>query len=153
MNQSTETKLNTALELMLQEGAKVNPNAVAKRAGTTTANLRHYPELHSRIKLLKDRQKQQKIEADKDELIHKQTEKIKRLEAKVVQLSAELEAGSDYEAMTSMVAQMGEIYRAYDDVCGNAHDLAILLARTEVYIDCDPNTGEILKGPWPKEDT
>ncbi|EAS44209.1 transposase [Photobacterium profundum] len=152
MRQSTEAKLNTALEIMLQEGAKINPNAVAKRAGTTTANLRHYPELNARIKLLKDRQKQQNIEADKDALIRNQAEKIKRLETKIEKLSAELEAGSDSDAMATMVAQMGEIYRAYDDTCSNAHDLANLLAHTEGYLKCDPNTGKVLKGSWSKED-
>ncbi len=153
MSYSTEAKLITVLEEMLQEGVKINPNAVAIRAGITTANLRHYPELHARIKLLKERQKQQNIESDKDELIRKQAEKIKRLEAKVELLSAKLEAGSDSEAMAAMVAQMGEIYRAYDDVCGNAHDLANLLAHTQGYLEFTPNTSEILRGPWPKEGT
>lgn len=59
MSQSTREKLYAALDRMIQEGVKINPNAVAKRAGTTTANLRHYPELHARIKILKDQQKQQ----------------------------------------------------------------------------------------------
>ncbi|MEZ8820329.1 MULTISPECIES: transposase [unclassified Vibrio] len=153
MSQSTREKLYAALDRMIQEGVKINPNAVAKRAGTTTANLRHYPELHARIKILKDQQKQQRIETDKDKLIRKQAEKIKRLEAKVELLSAKLETGSDSEAMATMVAQMVEIYRAYDDVCGNAHDLANLLAHTQKHFECGPNTGEILKGLWPKEDT
>ncbi|MCQ9091839.1 transposase [Vibrio parahaemolyticus] len=150
MKQSTEAKLNTALEDMLQEGVKINPNAVAKRAGITTANLRHYPDLHARIKLLKEKQKQQKIELHKDELICKQAEKIRRLEARVELLSAKLENGNDTNAMAVMVAQMLEVYRAYDDVCGNAHDLANLLAHTEDYPECLPNTGEILKGRWSK---
>lgn len=152
MSQSTREKLYAALEEMLQRGEKINPNAVAKRAGTTTANLRHYPDLHARIKILKDQQKQHKIETDKDVLIRKQAEKIERLEAKVEQLSAKLEAGSDSEAIAAMVAQMVEMYRAYDDVCGNAHDLANLLAHTQGHYECDPNTGEILKGSWPEKD-
>ncbi|ANQ24711.1 transposase [Vibrio natriegens] len=153
MSQSTEDKLEAALDEMLQEGAKINPNAVALRAGFTTANLRHYPELHGKIKLLKEKQKQKKIETDKDELILEQEAEITRLKAKVEQLTAKLEAGSDSEAMAAMLAQMGEIYRAYDDVCGNAHDLANLLAHTQGHFECDPNTGEILKGLWSKEDT
>lgn len=153
MSQSTKQKLYAALEKMLQEGVKINPNAVAKRAGTTTANLRHYPELHAKIKILKDQQKKQKIDTDKDDLIRKQTEKIKRLEAKVELLSAKLEAGSDSESMAIMAAQMVEIYRAYDDVCGNAHDLANMLAHTKGYPAYEPNTGEILKGSWSKKDT
>lgn len=152
MSQSTREKLYSSLEKMLQEGVKINPNAVAKRAGFTTANLRHYPELHSRIKLLKEKQKQQKIETDKDELIFKQQAEIKRLKAKVERLTAKLEVGNDSEAMAAMLAQMGEIYRAYDDVCGNFHDLANLLAHTQGHFECDPNTGEILKGLWSKED-
>lgn len=113
--------------------------------------MRHYPELHAKIKILKDQQKQQKIETDKDQRIRKQAEKIKRLEAKVEQLSAKLEVSSDSAAMAAMVAQLVEIYRAYDDVCGNAHDLANLLAHTQGHYECSPNTGEILKGSWPQK--
>ncbi|MCC2525754.1 transposase [Vibrio coralliilyticus] len=152
MSQSTQAKLNETLEIMRREGAKINPNAVAKRAGITTANLRHYPELHTKIKLLKEKQRQQSIEADKNELIRKQAEKIKRLETSIEELTAKLEAGSDCQAMAKMVAHMVEIYRAYDDVCGNAHDLVNLLAHQQGNISCDPNTGEILKGPWSEED-
>ncbi|KAB0287057.1 transposase [Vibrio fortis] len=149
MSESMRNKLSVALDEMLQQGMKINPNAVAKRAGTTTANLRHYPELHARIKILKERQKQQNIETDKDKLILKQAEKIQRLENKIQYLSAQLETGGNTEVMNVMVAQMVEIYRAYDDVCGNVHDLARLLQRDDV---CRLNTGEILKGTWSEKE-
>lgn len=145
MSTNKKADIEQALTLMLEEGAKINPNAVAKRAGTTPANLRHFPELHSKIKLLKEQQQRHKGEVNKDAVIIKQKERIKQLEAKVEMLTAKLEVGSDPEAMQTMMACMVEVYRAYDDVCANANDLVNLLEHTNSGQMVDINTGEILK--------
>lgn len=147
MSKIIESKIISAIDSMLKSELKINPNSVAKLAGITTANLRHYPELHARIKLLKDRQKDENTKKDFEDIIKKQQKRIKYLEREVEKLNAKVQIGSDSEAIELMMVNLVEVYRAYDDICANAHDLVNLMKNKnkDKALKFDVNNGEVLR--------
>jgi len=145
-NRDLEQQARLLLNEMIDNGDKVSPYALAKRLGTSNANLyKNYPKLVGDIKIVKERQRLALKEKEDDQLIARQKSRIDTLESKL-DIS---EVTSSKELSYVMMAAFMETYRAYDDLLKTNQSLkSIIEHRTSERIDAE--TGEVIIGTWPE---